>query len=319
MELLWKVMVYHFYHSLEHLMDNTGCQPYRTFLRAIWQWRNLRVLKRGGRGNNRIRTVEETNEGELAVRCIACPRPDINLPIEWEKAPPEKHWQEDPSLQDGFSYFVKYKPYAEFCENLKDQAEMSTCTGLSAVDHANTKYSKGYSVTGAGCCTCGCHEVVFANGWSKRLQEWLLQLPPLLRLNIVLRIVKFVIPKLHILGHLQKCQEQYLLLFTEGAGKSDMEGIERICSALGLVGNSMKEMGPASRQETIEDHIGDWNWSKVVALGASLPDVQLELLREEQAKERVVSAAGSTEVEDERSGHSPTDYIFMLLDLEDTQ
>ncbi|KAJ3830964.1 hypothetical protein F5878DRAFT_550023, partial [Lentinula raphanica] len=258
----------------------------------------------------------------------ACPRPGVNLPADWENAPPEKQflymlfiamdacfrlkrkhissWEDDPSLQDGFGYFVKNGPYTEFCEQLKDQAEMSTCTGLSAVDHANTKYSKGYSATGAGCCTCGRHEVVFANGvgdlqkgekfcnmdyifasfvkslsarlrllvsydiccqWSKRLKDRLLQLPPLLRLDIVLRVLKFVIPKLHILGHLQKCQEQYSLLFTEGAGESDMEGIERIWSALGLIGNSTKEMGPGSRQETIEDHIGDWNWSKIIALG----------------------------------------------------
>ncbi|KAJ3819156.1 hypothetical protein F5880DRAFT_1490162, partial [Lentinula raphanica] len=307
--------------SLERLTDNTGCvkipKRYSTFLRVIRQWRHLRALKRGGRGNDGVRTIEETLEGELAVQCIACPRPGVNLPADWENASPEKQlrkhissWQEDPSLQDGFSYFVKYGPYAKFCED--------TCTGLSAVDHANTKYSKGYSATGAGCCTCGRHEVVFANGvgdlqkgekfgnmdyifasfvkplsailrllisydiccqWSKRLQERLLQLPPLLRLNLVLRILKFVIPKLHILGHLQKCQEQYSLLFTEGAGESDMEGIERIWSALGLIGNSTKEMGPGSRQETIEDHIGDWNWSKTVALGAS------SFLVEERSKE----------------------------------
>ncbi|KAJ3963733.1 hypothetical protein EV361DRAFT_813085 [Lentinula raphanica] len=135
-------------------------------------------------------------------------------------------------------------------------------------------------------------------------------------------------------------------------------------------------MGPGSRQETIEDHIGDWNWSKIIALGvylynrsrralreqneqqealaifstnqlswipewkalveefeagrstfnpyalpnngASLPDIRLELLREEQAKERAVGTDDPI-VQDEHSDQSPTDYIFMLLDLEDTQ
>jgi hypothetical protein len=41
---------------------------------------------------------------------------------------------------------------------------MSTCTGLAALDHANTKYSQGYAVTGCGMVTCGRHEIVCKNG-----------------------------------------------------------------------------------------------------------------------------------------------------------
>jgi hypothetical protein len=41
---------------------------------------------------------------------------------------------------------------------------MSTCTGLAALDHANTKYSQGYAATGCGMVTCGRHEVVMKNG-----------------------------------------------------------------------------------------------------------------------------------------------------------
>lgn len=52
-----------------------------------------------------------------------------------------------------------------------------------------------------------------------------------------------------------------------------MEGIERIWSALGLIGGSTKEMGPGARQETIEDHIGHWNWCKVAGMGECFPYV----------------------------------------------
>jgi hypothetical protein len=41
---------------------------------------------------------------------------------------------------------------------------MSTCTGLAALDHANTKYSQGYAATGCGMITCGRHEIVCKNG-----------------------------------------------------------------------------------------------------------------------------------------------------------
>lgn len=41
---------------------------------------------------------------------------------------------------------------------------MCTCTGLAALDFANTKFSAGYRATGVGMCTCGRHEVVMKNG-----------------------------------------------------------------------------------------------------------------------------------------------------------
>ena len=41
---------------------------------------------------------------------------------------------------------------------------MSTCTGLSAVDHANTKYHKGYAATGVGAVICARHEFWLGNG-----------------------------------------------------------------------------------------------------------------------------------------------------------
>jgi hypothetical protein len=32
--------------------------------------------------------------------------------------------------------------------------------------------------------------------------------------------------------------------------------------------SSTKEMGPSSRRETLADHFGDWNWKKVLLMGA---------------------------------------------------
>lgn len=41
---------------------------------------------------------------------------------------------------------------------------MSTCSGLAALDYANTKFSRGYSTTGVGMGVCARHEFVQANG-----------------------------------------------------------------------------------------------------------------------------------------------------------
>ena len=40
---------------------------------------------------------------------------------------------------------------------------MSTCSGLSALDHANSKYSKGYDTSGVVCVTCK-HEFILPEG-----------------------------------------------------------------------------------------------------------------------------------------------------------
>ena len=41
--------------------------------------------------------------------------------------------------------------------------QMSTCSGLSALDHANSKYTKGYAISGIVCTTCR-HEFVLPEG-----------------------------------------------------------------------------------------------------------------------------------------------------------
>ena len=53
------------------------------------EWRHLKMLKQAGRGNDPTRKVDETAPGELAVLCLACPRPNVNLPDDWESEPKE--------------------------------------------------------------------------------------------------------------------------------------------------------------------------------------------------------------------------------------
>lgn len=42
--------------------------------------------------------------------------------------------------------------------------QMSTCSGLAALDYANTKFSRGYSSTGVGMGVCARHEFIQPNG-----------------------------------------------------------------------------------------------------------------------------------------------------------
>jgi hypothetical protein len=44
-----------------------------------------------------------------------------------------------------------------------EHLQMSTCSGLAALDYANTKFSRGYSTTGVGMGVCARHEFVQPN------------------------------------------------------------------------------------------------------------------------------------------------------------
>ena len=43
------------------------------------------ALKRGGQGHDPA-GIDATSNGELLVECPACPHPERNLPVDWEKA-----------------------------------------------------------------------------------------------------------------------------------------------------------------------------------------------------------------------------------------
>ncbi|KAJ7695539.1 hypothetical protein B0H14DRAFT_3530148 [Mycena olivaceomarginata] len=303
-----KTTVYHFFNALAKITDNTGSKAFK------------RRYPRSHFGS-----CAKTHQGELAVDCLACPKAGVNLPEGWKDAPVElrylytiflaidacfrlkrkkiSSWLKDPSLQDGWSYFVRSFTYEEFVKTLGEQKEMSTCTGLAALDHANTKYAQGYAATGCGMITCGRHEIVCKNGvgdlqagekygnmdyivasaW-RHLRD-LLFFFALLRHHLAHYFVKFVIPKLHILGHLKFCQDFFSLLYILGSAQADMEGIERIWSSSGLMGASTREMGPGSRQDTLDNFWHHWNWGKVVGMGTTLRKRLLQA-RKELARQR---------------------------------
>ncbi|KAJ7838570.1 hypothetical protein B0H13DRAFT_1911683 [Mycena leptocephala] len=340
-----KTTMYDFYVTLEKLTDNTGVKPpnrYSEFLRMARQYRHLLMLKRAGRAHDPS-GVYGTQPGECAVLCPACPRPGVNLPDDWDSAPPEKKFLyvlflaldacfrlkrrlisselRDPGLGTGWAYFTENEPYRQYLLTVTDQKEMSTCSGLAALDYANTKFSRGYSSTGVGMGVCARHEFVQPTGvgdlqkgevlehglhirvntpphrrplaesdiWWKALMERLLRLPPMLRLKMVLALMRFVIPKLHLHAHILACRLMFSLNFLAGAGQTDGEGIERPWANIGGVATSTREQGPGSRRDTLDDHWGYWNWNKLVTLAQllrrRLDNAKIECAQHEEAFE----------------------------------
>ncbi|KAF7327523.1 hypothetical protein MKEN_00331200 [Mycena kentingensis (nom. inval.)] len=256
----------------------------------------------------------------------ACPRPDVNLPPDWKDAAPADQCLyvlfialdacfrlkrrlvgsdlRDPGLGTGWAYFVEWEPYRQYLLTVTDQKEISTCTGLAALDHANTKFARGYSATGVGAGICARHEFVLPNGvgdlqrgeryanmdyilasllrhihqslrkifsydiacqWGKYLKERLLALPALVRLKLALELCQFAVPKMHINAHIALCRLLFSLALILGSGMTDGEGIEH-------------QLG---------DHWSFWNWSKLVGLAKllrrRLANAKIEARRQEDS------------------------------------
>lgn len=88
--------------------------------------------------------------------------------------------------------------------------------------------------------------------------------------------VKFLIPKFHLPAHIESCCPRFSFNFTPGVGRTDGESVERGWAEVNPLAMSTREMGPGSRRDTLDFHFGDYNWRKIVGLGAFCePFVQL--------------------------------------------
>ncbi|KAI6096267.1 hypothetical protein EDD16DRAFT_1774867 [Pisolithus croceorrhizus] len=329
-----KVSAYEFYHSLACNSDNNGVLDikghYKSFIRSIHEWHHLKMLKWSGHGHDPAGIVN-TSSGECMVLCPACPHPGINLLDGWESSLPHRKWLYadfvaidanfrlkrkhvssdgiDPSLSDGWGYFVEDSQYGTFLNECQhDTQEKSTCSSHNAVNMADTKSSQGLATTGVNSIVCMCHNFKYPNGvidlekgeryanmdyaffsamqhsshnvlnvlyniacqWHKNLWARMLAFPPALQLQHTIMNTHFFVPKFHLPAHIAKCHTLYLFNFLPGVSCTDDEAPERGWSSINPAASSMKEMGPGSCHDTLDDYFGDWNWKKLTGLGAIL-------------------------------------------------
>ncbi|GJF00762.1 CxC2 domain-containing protein [Phanerochaete sordida] len=102
--------------------------------------------------------------------------------------------------------------------------------------------------------------------------RWLLQriaaLPSHLQIVLPVGEVRYAIPKYHLNGHKEEGHNQYSLNFMLGVGRTDGEEVERGWSRFDATAASTREMGPGSREETLEDHFLFNNLEKYINLAA---------------------------------------------------
>ena len=103
--------------------------------------------------------------------------------------------------------------------------------------------------------------------WSVHLRERLLNLPSHLRIELPDENLRYAIPKYHFNAHKASGHTGYSLNLMRGAGRTDGEEIERSWARHNQTSASTREMGPGSREDTLEDHFNYANFRKYVDMG----------------------------------------------------
>ncbi|KAF8138624.1 hypothetical protein EV363DRAFT_1394065 [Boletus edulis] len=216
----------------------------------------------------------------------------------------------DPGLNRGWAYFVEEKSYKDYLRGVLNEPQpKSSCSGHTAVNTADTKSTTGLAATAVGTVDCARHGFKLPGGvgdlqkgekyvnmdyllfsalrkfaplrvfkisydiacqWHKNLWTRMARVPEEWHVDYDAKDITFVVPKFHLPAHIAECQWLFSFNFIQGVGRTDGEAPERGWANINPAASSTKEMGPGSRRDTIDDHFGDWNWKKVVSLGATI-------------------------------------------------
>jgi hypothetical protein len=76
--------------------------------------------------------------------------------------------------------------------------------------------------------------------------------------------ISVAIPGWHINAHGAKCRNNFNLSYMTGAGRTTGEDIETTWAGTNALAPSVREMGPAARHDTLNDHWNGWNFRKIV-------------------------------------------------------
>lgn len=104
--------------------------------------------------------------------------------------------------------------------------------------------------------------------WSTNFRKRMEEFPEEMQITNTTQ-VDVAIPGWHINGHGKTCQEKFNLSYMEGAGRTVGEDIETTWAGTNPLAPSVREMGPAARHDTLNDHWNGWNFRKIVGFRTS--------------------------------------------------
>ncbi|KAJ7067733.1 hypothetical protein B0H15DRAFT_794124 [Mycena belliarum] len=114
----------------------------------------------------------------------------------------------------------------------------------------------------------------------KNFWDRMRKLPEYLHLNIPPSNIFFYVPNFHLPPHKDDCHGPFSLHFAPGVGMSNGEGIEQNWENSNGAASQTKQMGPGSRQDTLDDILGAHNYRKTLALRRILLKRMIEALKE---------------------------------------
>jgi hypothetical protein len=80
--------------------------------------------------------------------------------------------------------------------------------------------------------------------------------------------MRWAIPALHVQGHLEDCIYLFGTAYLPSVGHFHGETAEHYWPEANQLGPQTRQMNRGHRQDTLIDHHNDWNWKKIVSLGA---------------------------------------------------
>ncbi|KAJ7813609.1 hypothetical protein B0H14DRAFT_3477720 [Mycena olivaceomarginata] len=296
-----KSSAHHFYNKLARQTNNNGVfQPrtrYAEFCRMAWQWHNLQMFKRAGRGHA-ADGIAGTKAGECALLCPACLQPRKNLPKDgsWRLVPHERHFLYALFLALDTNFRMKRKDVDEYMRHLEShwdlEQEKSTCVAHDAVDEPNRE-AHGTAASGIGTVDCARHNMKRPNSvvdlqkgkkyinMDYMLWKSLENDDEIIQLFISYDIVchggntkdcyyVWLIPKFHLPAHIEACNILFSFNLTPFVGQTDGEAPERGWANTNPLATSTKEMGLGACRDALDNHFNDWNHKKIVGLGKFL-------------------------------------------------
>ena len=99
--------------------------------------------------------------------------------------------------------------------------------------------------------------------WSKKFRTRLEDFPPEMQITET-TLVDVAIPGWHINGHGETCRNNFNLSYMEGVGRTIGEDVETTWAGTNPLAPSVREMGPAARHDTLNDHWNGWNFRKII-------------------------------------------------------
>ena len=103
--------------------------------------------------------------------------------------------------------------------------------------------------------------------FDKNLRERISTLPDHLQQRIADLVFSFFVPNFHLPAHRAPCHAPYSFHFGPGVGRTHGETVEENWFTMNKAAAQTKQMGPGTRQLTLEDHAGCHDHESSVSLG----------------------------------------------------